>query len=120
MQVILIAGSDRDLLRTRATVLSLASSRVVRALPNHIDDLIPAVLSRRDPAVVVICHTMASQHPRLCRQIHAVATLTRIILLQEIETPQQSEDARCVLLPFGVKPDLLLKTVQQALHQQAS
>lgn len=120
MQSILITGSDHDLLRTRAMVLNLAAPRVVCALPDELDDLLQGMGSSQRIDVIVLCHTLASQHPELCIRIHAIAPDALIIMMQEIATPQQADDARCVLLPFGVRPEVLLSTVVQTLKKKIS
>jgi hypothetical protein len=121
MQSILVTGSDFDLLRTRAMVLNRAAPRIVCALPDQLDDLLQGLDFRQwCIPIVVLCHTLAPQHPELCRQIHAAAPDTRIIMLKESETPEHADDARCLLLPFHIKPELLLDSVQQVVNQQLS
>jgi hypothetical protein len=90
------------------------------ALPDQLDGLLQGLNWRQCIPIVVLCHTLAPKHPELCRQIHAAAPATRIIMLKESETPEHADDARCLLLPFHIKPELLLDSVQQVVNQQLS
>lgn len=71
--------------------------------------------AERGPTVV-ICHTLSAQHGMLCRKIHAIAPHARIIMLKETEKTQRPDDDRCIALPSGTKPAVLLQSVQQAMQ----
>lgn len=109
MVSILVVGLDQDLLSTRALVLCQASPQVQCATPEEALRLL-----RLGPIpIVVLCHTLMDQHPTLCRQIHAIAPASLILLLQVEESRGSPDCGEFTLVP---RPEALVQAVRNLLE----